>query len=154
MLAHVRGARTVLSSIEDLELDERFDVVLLGSFLINTGDLGVREALLATCLRHVAEDGVILIQREAEGFYDKVPREQQMRDGVGRMAITSSEEIEPGVRANRVDYYFPDAQWTQFFRTRHLPDAAFELALVGAGLRLDAYLTPEHMWARVRPARR
>lgn len=154
MLDHVRGARTVLSSIEDLKLDERFDVVLLGSFLVNTGDLGVRAALLATCLRHVAADGVVLVQREAEGFYDVVPREQAMRDGVGRMAIASSEEIEPGLRANRVDYFFPDAQWTQFFRTRHLPDPAFEQVLADAGLRLDAYLTPDHMWARARPERR
>jgi SAM-dependent methyltransferase len=154
MLGHVRGARTVLSSIEDLKLDERFDVVLLGSFLVNTGDLAVRAALLATCLRHVAEGGVILMQREGEGFYDRIPREQVMRDGVGRMRIASSEEIEPGLRANRVDYVFPDARWTQFFRTRHLPDAAFEQALTEAGLVLDAYLTPDHVWVRALPAER
>jgi SAM-dependent methyltransferase len=154
MLERVRGARTVLSSIEDLRLDERFDVVLLGSFLVNTGDLAVRAALLATCLRHVAEDGVILMQREAEGFYDEIPREQVMRDGVGWMRIASSEEIEPGLRANRVDYVFPDARWSQFFRTRHLPDAAFEQALAEAGLALDAYLTPNHVWVRARSAGR
>ncbi|WP_042386072.1 class I SAM-dependent methyltransferase [Streptacidiphilus melanogenes] len=152
MLERVRGARTVLSSIEDLALGERFDVVLLASFLVNTGDLGVRAALLATCLRHVAADGVVLVQREGEGFYDVIPREQVMRDGVGRMAITSSEEIEPGLRANQVDYVFPDAHWTQFFRTRHLPDAAFEHALAEAGLELDAYLTPDHVWARALPS--
>jgi SAM-dependent methyltransferase len=151
MLALVHGARTVHSSIEDLDLGERFDVVLLGSFLVNTGDLTVRSGLLATCLRHVAEGGVVLIQREAENFYDKIPREQPMRDGVGRMRI-ASEEIEPGVRANRVDYFFPDAQWSQFFRTRHLPDAAFEQALAEAGLALSAYLTPDHVWARVTPS--
>jgi SAM-dependent methyltransferase len=154
MLAHVRGARTVLSSIEALDLDECFDVVLLGSFLVNTGDLDVRAGLLATCLRHVAEGGVILVQREGENFYDVVPRDQVMRDGVGTMSITSSEEIEPGLRANRVDYVFPDARWTQFFRTRHLPDAAFEQALAEASLALDAYLTPDHIWTRVRPAGR
>ncbi len=153
MLERVRGARTVLSSIEELELGERFDVVLLGSFLVNTGDLAVRAGLLATCLRHVARDGVVLVQREAEGFYDEIPREQAMRDGVGRMSITSSEEIEPGLRANQVDYVFPDARWTQFFRTRHLPDAAFEQALAEAGLALDSYLTPDHVWARVLPKR-
>nr|WP_042456345.1 class I SAM-dependent methyltransferase [Streptacidiphilus jiangxiensis] len=151
MLAHVRGARTVLSSIEKLDLGERFDVVLLGSFLINTGDLAVRAGLLATCLRHVAADGVVLFQREGEGFYDVVPREGVMRDGVGRMRIASSEEIEPGLRANRVDYLFPDAEWSQFFRTRHLPDAAFEQVLAEAGLALDAYLTPDHVWVRALP---
>ncbi|MEY9874974.1 SAM-dependent methyltransferase [Streptacidiphilus sp. MAP12-33] len=152
MLAHVRGATTVLSSIEELDLGTRFDVVLLGSFLVNTGDLAVRAGLLATCLRHVAEGGVVLIQREGEGFYGEIPREAVMRDGVGRMRITSSEEIEPGLRANQVDYLFPDARWTQYFRTRHLPDAAFEQALAEAGLALDAYLTPDHVWARALPA--
>jgi SAM-dependent methyltransferase len=151
MLELVRGARKVRSSIEELDLGERFDVVLLASFLINTGDLKVREGLLASCLRHVADGGVVLIQREAEGFYDVIPFEGPLRNGDGTIRI-ASEEIEPGLRANRVDYLFPDAQWTQFFRTRHLPDAAFEQVLAEAGLCLSAYLTPGHVWARVVPA--
>src|ERR1700722_18205736 len=38
MLAHVRGARTVVASIEDLDLGERFDVVVLASHLVNVPD--------------------------------------------------------------------------------------------------------------------
>lgn len=154
MLENVHGADKVLSCIEDLSLPDRFDMVLLASFLVNTGDLSVRAALLATCLRHVAPNGVILIQREGENFYDVIPRERTMADGQGKITITSSEEIEPGLRANRVDYTFPDAHWTQYFRTRHLPDADFERALVEAGLALDTYLTEDHVWARVVPAGR
>jgi SAM-dependent methyltransferase len=151
MLALVRGARTVRSSIEELNLGERFDVVLLGSFLVNTGDLTVRAGLLASCLRHVAADGVVLIQREAEGFYKRIPFERPLGED-GTVRVVSSTEIAPGLRANQVDYLFPDAQWSQFFRTRHLPDAAFAQALTDAGLSLDAYLTPDHVWARVLPA--
>lgn len=50
MLEHVRGARTVLSPIEDLDLGETFDAVLLASFLVHTGDADVRRGLLRTCV--------------------------------------------------------------------------------------------------------
>ncbi|WP_370064675.1 class I SAM-dependent methyltransferase [Streptacidiphilus sp. MAP5-3] len=151
MLERVRGARTVHASIEHLELDERFDLVLLSSFLVNTGDVEVRAGLLATCRRHVADGGVILIQREGEGFYDDLPRESPMK-GAGAIRIVS-EEIAPGLRANQVDYLYDDAQWTQFFRTRHLPDAAFEQVLAEAGLALVGYLTPNHVWAGAVPVK-
>ena len=74
MLAHVTGAPTVCSSIEDLRLPERYDVVLLSSFLVHAPDPAVRAALLETCRRHVAPGGVVLIQREGDGWHEKVPR--------------------------------------------------------------------------------
>ena len=37
------------SAIEDLDLGEKFDVVLLASFLVHSGDLRVRRAILDTC---------------------------------------------------------------------------------------------------------
>ncbi len=40
MLERVRGARTICAPIEDLDLDETFDVVLLASFLVHTADTG------------------------------------------------------------------------------------------------------------------
>jgi SAM-dependent methyltransferase len=47
MLSRVHGVRTVLSSIESLDLAEHFDAVLLGSFLIHAPDPAPAQALLA-----------------------------------------------------------------------------------------------------------
>src|SRR3954451_10878288 len=53
MLAQVRDAETVRAQIEGLELDRRFDAVLLASNLVNA-DPARRRAFLATRRRHAA----------------------------------------------------------------------------------------------------
>ncbi|GAA2473812.1 class I SAM-dependent methyltransferase [Streptomyces thermolineatus] len=152
MLAYVRGARTVRSPIEELELDERFDVVLLASFLVHAGDLRVRRGLLRTCRRHVADDGCVLIQREGEGWHDTLPRERTIGQGPGVARLLSSDPVGDGVRSVRFEYVFPDARWTHTFLSRPLSPLEFERALAEAGLALDAYLTEDRTWARAVPA--
>ncbi|MDO0928203.1 class I SAM-dependent methyltransferase [Streptomyces sp. TG1A-8] len=150
MLARVRGARTVCSPIEDLDLPERFDVVILASFLVHAGDPGVRRGLLRTCARHVAEGGCVLIQREPEDYHSRVPRERTDPNGF-TIRILSAEPVGDGVNSVRAEYVFPDALWTQTFLSRPLTRAAFEEALAEAGLEVDAYLTPDRMWVRAVP---
>ncbi|MCX4960234.1 class I SAM-dependent methyltransferase [Streptomyces virginiae] len=149
MLERVHGARTVCSPIEELELDERFDVVLLGSFLVHAGDEQVRQGLLRACRQHVANDGCVLIQRESEGRHENLPRERKIAGGLVR--VVSSQPVGPGVRSVRVEYIFSDAQWTQTFRSRPLTSKAFECALREAGLAVDAYLTGDRTWVRALP---
>ncbi|MCU1620896.1 MAG: hypothetical protein JWR41_2902, partial [Modestobacter sp.] len=57
MLRHVRRARTHLGGIVGLALDERFDVVLLASHLVNTPDGELRQGLLDAAARHLAPGG-------------------------------------------------------------------------------------------------
>jgi len=150
MLERVHGARTVCGPIEALELDESFDVVLLGSFLVHAGDPLVRRGLLRTCRRHVADDGCVLIQREVEGRHEHLPRESEFAGGLVR--VVSSDPAGPGVRSVHVEYVFPDARWTQTFLSCPLTGEAFELALAEAGLAVDAYLTGDGSWVRAVPA--
>ncbi|MFC5908377.1 class I SAM-dependent methyltransferase [Streptacidiphilus monticola] len=138
MLARVRGARTVCSPIESLELGEVFDVVLLASHLVNTADPELCAALLRSCARHVSAAGCVLVQREPEGLYDRAPFEREFAGGRIR--------VEDG----RVEYVFPDGRWVQEFRRRYLDEAAFERALEEAGLRWEAWLTADRGWARAR----
>ncbi|MFE7194423.1 class I SAM-dependent methyltransferase [Kitasatospora sp. NPDC057541] len=152
MLARVRGARTVRSPIERLDLGERFDVVLLASFLIHAGSLDVRRGLLDACRRHVAADGCVLIQREGEDWQTraKVPRERPLgTDGLVRVA--SATPVAEGVNQVHVEYEFPDATWTQTFLSRPMDRAEFEQALAEAGLAVDSYLTEDRIWVRARP---
>lgn len=57
MLERVRGARTLCAPIETLDLGETFDVVMLASFLVHSGDIEVRRGMLRACARHVADGG-------------------------------------------------------------------------------------------------
>ncbi len=151
MLERVRGVRTVRSPIETLELDERFDVVLLASYLVHAGDEELRRGMLRTCRRYVADGGCVLIQRQSEDLsrYDRLPWEVAVNGGVTRMV--SAPEVAPGVREIRVEYIYPDAEWSQTFLSRPLTAEAFEAALAEADLVVDAYLTPDHTWVRAVP---
>jgi SAM-dependent methyltransferase len=150
MLERVRGARTICSPIEELDLGEKFDMVLLASFLVHTGDPELRRGLLATCLRHVADDGVVLIQREGENYHTDVPRERVDPRGF-TVRIASSEPVGDGVRSVHAEYHFPDGEWTQTFRVRPMTKEQFEEALGESGLKVDRYLTEDRTWVRAVP---
>ncbi|QJT01028.1 class I SAM-dependent methyltransferase [Streptomyces asoensis] len=150
MLERVRGARTICSPIEDLALAETFDVVMLASFLVHNGDVELRRRMLRACARHVAKGGCVLIQREGEDYHSNVPRERVDPSGF-TIRIVSDEPVGDGVHSVRAEYDFPDAVWTQTFRSRPLTKDQFEEALAEAGLRVERYLTEDRMWVRAVP---
>ncbi|MGY1501657.1 class I SAM-dependent methyltransferase [Streptomyces sp. QTS52] len=147
MLERVRGARTIRSPIEDLDLGEKFDVVMLASFLVHAGDAEVRRGLLRTCARHLAKDGHVLIQREGADYHTNLPRERVGPSG-STIRLVSSEPVGDGVHSVRAEYEFPDAVWTQTFLARPLTPEQFEEALGEAGLTVDRYLTEDGVWVR------
>ena len=152
MLERVRGARTVRSTIEGLDLGEKFDAVMLASLLVNTGDPQVRRGMLDACRRHVADDGCVLIQRVRDGAYDDVPRERVDPDGRFTIRMLSAEQVGGGVVSVEVEYLFPDARWSQTYRVLPMSPEEFEQALAEAGLKVDRYLTDDKVWVRVVPA--
>lgn len=147
MLAHIpSGVRTVLSGIEELALEERFECVLLMSYLVNYGD---RDALLAACARHVSPGGRVLIQREAVGMFDVAPREWNS-NGV-HMRLAEVEPVGPGTVTATIEYSSGDRTWTHTFTTRRLDDEEIPEVLGKAGLRLDGFLTDDRTWVVARP---
>ncbi|KES04727.1 methyltransferase [Streptomyces toyocaensis] len=150
MLERVRGARTICAPIEELDAGETFDVVLLASFLVHAGDADVRRGMLRTCVRHLAQGGCVLIQREGADYHSDVPRERVDPAGF-TVRIVSAEPLGDGVDSVRAEYVFPDAVWTQTFRSRPLTRQQFEEALGEAGLKVDHYLTEDGMWVRAVP---
>ncbi|MCM2414756.1 class I SAM-dependent methyltransferase [Streptomyces sp. RKAG290] len=151
MLEQVRGARTVRSPIESLDLgDETFDVVMLASFLVHTGDHRVRDGLLRTCRRYVRDGGAVLIQREGQDYHTRLPRERVEPAGY-TVRIVSSTPVGDGVNSVRAEYEFDDARWSQTFLSRQLSKEQFEGYLAAAGLRVDRYLTDDGVWVRAVP---
>lgn len=144
MLAHVRGAERILSPIETLELGRRFPAVLLASQLVNTAEDAQRGAFLQTCRRHLARDGVLLLQRYDPEWAESVADFTLMHLGVeidfhllGREGRRLSAEIR---------YATPAGRWLHRFTARILDDAELEAELDAAGLRLLRFLDPHGTW--------
>ena len=150
MLAHVHGAETVCARIEDLTLGRRFNVVLLASHLVNTDDIPTRTAFLAACRRHLADDGGVIIQQHAPGWFAAAADAENTRDGIiFRMRDVSRPA--PNLVSATMEYVDGDQVWTQTFTARRLDDTELAAVLADAGLRLDRYLTDDRSWLRAVP---
>jgi SAM-dependent methyltransferase len=149
MLAYVRGAETVCARIEELALGRRFDLVLLASHLINA-DPPTRTAFLATCRRHVADDGCVVIEQHPPQWFATAAEAESTRDGIiFRMRDVSRPA--PNLISATVEYVDGDKRWTQVFTATRLDDREVAAVLADAGLRLDRYLTDDRRWLRAIP---
>jgi SAM-dependent methyltransferase len=153
MLRHVRRARTHLGGIVGLALDERFDVVLLASHLVNTPDGELRQGLLDAAARHLAPGGELLVQWHPPGWFAGL-RAGDVRDGgIGpvRSRFTVS-ALTDGLLTAEIHYTDGRSAWTQRFQARQLDRPALRVSLAGAGLR-EVPLTPaDPAWFAAAPA--
>jgi hypothetical protein len=147
MLAHVRGAETVRARIEALELGRRFACVLLMSQLVNVPDHAERHALLSTCGRHVAEDGVVLIERHEP---DWQPVEGRGRERGGFAFSLEDVRKEGRTVAATVRYEADGRTWRHPFVAQLLDDEELEHELARAGLRLIRVLGERRTWVEAR----
>lgn len=150
MLARVRRAETVCGRIEELQLDQTFDVVLLASHLVNVPDDASRARLLTTCARHVRPGGVVLVERITRAWVDAAT-DRAGDLGDVRSELTVLGRPEAGVLTARVAYQLGDRRWTQTFTNRGLDDDELADQLARAGLRLDRVLTDDAKWVVARP---
>ena len=149
MLRHVRGADTVLADIEGLELGRRFPVVLLASHLVNDADAR-RAAYLATCRRHVEDDGSVLIQR-LDPELDWLAREGLEQERGGVSVTLRGVRLEGRTLAATAEYRIGEEVWLQPFASRLLDDAELEAELRAATLRLVRFLDDERTWVLAVP---
>ncbi|MGL4962684.1 MAG: class I SAM-dependent methyltransferase [Inquilinus sp.] len=146
MLSHIKGATTILSDIETLALESRFDAVLLASLLINFPDRNTRAALLACCSRHVKPGGAVLIERHdpvrlaaaQPGPRGEIAGVQDFVDAVRR----EGQLVHLVVRSRAAD-----GEWTQSCTLELIDDSQMEGELSDAGLRLVRWLNPSKTWA-------
>jgi len=152
MLERVRGAHRVCARIENLELGRRFDCVMLPSFLINTPDSGQRAAFLATCRRHVRDDGCVLIEWQPAGAQDS------FQAGLGqtlrgiKVTMIALDRPAPELAALTMEFQAAGQTWTQSVVSRRLTDDDLAGSLAEAGLALDSYLTEDRTWLRAVPS--
>jgi SAM-dependent methyltransferase len=148
MLARVRGAETVLAAIQDLDLGgRRFDAVVLGSQLFNVPDDDLLGAWLATCRRHIADDGSVLIEHHPPSWFEKVTDDERIADGL-TFRIRGVRRPGPGLVSMTVEYVRGDQVWTQSFTAREVTEASLQRMLDQAGLTFAGYLTDDRAWLR------
>ena len=149
MLAWVRGATTIHAEIGGLELGRRFDCVLLASQLINDDDRK-RATYLETCARHVADDGVVLIQRyDPQWAADPTPTDVK-RDGV-RIRVLEPRR-EGRLLTATAEYEVAGHTWRHGpFTATILDDAEMEARLFASGLRLDRWIDERRSWLVASP---
>jgi SAM-dependent methyltransferase len=147
MLAHVRDAPTVCSRIEELDLGRRFPCVLLMSNLVNTEE-AERSAFLATCARHVAPDGLVLIERHAPHWRP----EEGVAGLLGEITISLENVREDRGRVSAtVRYDAEGTTWRHPFTAHILDDAELSAALATAGLEFAAALDDAGRWVAAAP---
>jgi SAM-dependent methyltransferase len=139
MLAHVSGAEKVCARIEGLDLERRFDAVLLASNLLTT-EAEQRRAFLETSLRH---SGLVIVETLPLGWQ---PKEEGSQLG----EVSSSlrlESFEDGVARGEVRYAAGGRSWTHSFAMRvFADDEELRAALLEGGLSFERWLDRERGW--------
>ncbi len=150
MLERIHGAETVRGRIETLDLERRFDAVVLASHFVNAPDQELRRTLLRTCRRHVHDRGCVVVQRhELEWFESAAPSERS--DGGITFRLRDVSRPAPGLLSATVEYQVGDRVWRQSFTTARLDDADLAADLAAADLALDTVLTEDRTWIRALP---
>lgn len=145
MLARIRGATTVEADIVGLDLGRTFDCVLLASQLVNVDDDTERAGFLATCARHVAPDGVVIVQRYAPDWADDPRPSDTVTDGL-RIRLIDPRRDGERLHAT-VEYELEGQRWTHGpFASRILSDAELEARLYVSGLHFERWLDDRRSW--------
>lgn len=148
MLAYVdRRARTIHADIQELELGEKFDVVVLASNLVNTGIDTVRESFLNSCARHVSRNGRVFIEHHPPEWIATV-REHERQ--VGEVTIRLKVLNRQGTAFTAIqDYFWRDRHWRERFTATVVDHAMLSELLQRHGLIELERLTPR--WIITRP---
>ena len=145
MLQLIDGAQTVLSRIEDLDLGRAFGGVLLMSTLIDAPQ-EIRLSLLGSIRRHLAPNGVALIERyDPDIGNDPTPTERHL----GAVTIRVSEIERRGQLLYQTIEYDAGTHgnWRIRLDGRYVVSDDEMLAdLAAAGLRLLRWIDERHRW--------
>jgi len=147
MLALVRGAETVMSDLETLDLGRRFPVVVLASNFINDPGSAQRRAYLASCARHVLPGGQVLLQ----GFpRDWAPSTDWAEHGDVRVRLRRYEQ-DGDLVSGEMEYMVDGTHLLHAFESKLLSEEELEGDLRSVGLRRRRTLDDRGAWIEAVP---
>ena len=150
MLRWVRGAETVLSDIETLELQQRFDTVVLASHFINTPEERKREMFLRICGRHLENDGVVIVQRYSPELLQAQDSTQTQYGDVFLSFHVESAEPASGHFTAKATYRLGSTSWEQDFEAQILTDESFSRLVSLVNMCIAQWLDDRHTWATLK----
>ena len=139
MLAHVSGAETGCASIEALDLQRTFDVVLLASNLLSV-EPARRRTFLETCRRH---GGLVVVETLPVGWR---PNEGETRIGdvTSRLRLDA---FDGRLAVGEVEYEAGGRRWSHAFEMHvFATEEELRAALAEGGLELDRWLDETRGW--------
>jgi SAM-dependent methyltransferase len=149
MLAHVRGAETVCTAIEALDLGRRFPVVVLASHFVNDGDGDRRRTVLAVCARHVELDGAVIVECYEPAFDWEAAKGRARL--LGDVVVRVAEAARTGARVTAaVEYAVDGRSWRQEFEAEMLDEDDLRRELAAVGLRFEHWLDERKTWLLAR----
>src|SRR5207244_4655710 len=120
---------------------------LLASNLVNAEDDQQRRSFLAACRRHVADDGVVVIEGLPLGWRPKA-EDGLLGDMVSRVAdVVVDGDLVHGV----AEYERAGERWRHPFTMRVFDEDGLRAALAEAGLELERFLDDRRSWLVARP---
>ena len=151
MLAEIRGdVAPFRSRIEDLDLGQRFDLVLLASYLLNAPAAEDRGALLGACVRHLKPGGATAIQVRGPGILRDLTDFEREVDGIHDW-VDSYRRHGPLVTMTlRTEW--EGRRWVQTFTHRYLPESELRRELADSGLTFERWLDAGPEWFLARPS--
>jgi SAM-dependent methyltransferase len=151
MLAHaaeLSGVETVLADIATLDLSPRtWPAVILASRLVND-ERG--PDFLGAATRHIADSGVVLVERHEPGWIDTARPESYERHGVS-FSLADVEHTAPGVIRATMIYMVEGATYRQHFVAHEVDDERLHAMAARVGLRVSGVLDDARTWVVLRP---
>ena len=123
--------------------------MLGGSHLVDDADAGRRAALYATCARHVAPDGLVLLERyDPEWAADPTT----YAGTAGPVHITFEVLGRDGpITSARLVYVLGDRTWSQSFRFTTVTRASVDAEARAHGLAVTGVHGDDRTWLELRP---
>ncbi|WP_158230434.1 class I SAM-dependent methyltransferase [Pseudofrankia asymbiotica] len=151
MLALSSDLTTVCSPIQSLELNRRFDAVLLTGGLLNV-DPALRQRFVAAVRRHLDNDGTAVFQyytRELLRTFERA--EPVWDDPAGFRRVIRAASWNPPCMRFEIEYQSGDSVWTHAWTSYQISDEELAGDLAAADLRFGGWLTDDRTWFVARP---
>lgn len=155
MLTHVSPrVHRVCADIENLQLENRYDLVLLPSGLINHSAEGMRRAFLAAARRHLSPNGKLVLKCQDAAWLRTAATGWRSTSGELSMALLHAERVEREKQVEvrmTLQYTLGSDMWTHSFSVVPLDEADIQGLLEAEGFGPPEAMAGRSGWYVARP---